>query len=242
MQNGLYVGLSGQKTLMRRLETIADNVANMNTVGFRASGVSFAAEVARTGDSRTAFSSTGTDYVSKRAGPLVRTDNLLDVAIQGDGWFGVKSADGTTSYTRDGRMRMSESGALETLNGAKVLDAGGSPIALDPQGGQPRIAEDGMINQGGRQAGAIGIFSVDGGAKLTRVGNSAVVSDLPAKPVLDFTKNRVVQGWIEQSNVNPIEEMTKLISISRTFDSLNAGMNQTDSAVQDAIKTLGGQA
>lgn len=241
MQNGLYVSLSGQKTLVRRLETIADNVANMNTVGFRSSGVSFAAEVARTGDSRTAFSSPGVDYVSKRAGALVRTDNLLDVAIQGDGWFGVKTAEGT-AYTRDGRMRMSESGMLETLNGSKVLDAGGTPIVLDPQAGQPIIAEDGMINQGGRQFGAIGLFAIEDAAKLTRTGNSAVISDRPAKPVLDFTQNRVVQGWVEQSNVNPIDEMTKLISITRAFDSLNAGMAQTDTAVQDAIKTLGGQA
>jgi flagellar basal-body rod protein FlgF len=240
MQNGFYVSLSGQKTLTRRLETIADNVANMNTVGFRASGVSFAAEVVRTGETRTAFVSSGLDYVSRRAGALVRTDNQLDMAIQGDGWFGVRTADGV-AYTRDGRMRMSESGVLETLNGAKVLDAGGAPIVLDPHAGQPVIAEDGMITQQGRQFGAIGLFAIDDRANLTRVGNSSVVSDKPAKPVLDFTQNRVVQGWVEQSNVNPIKEMTKLISITRTFDSLSAGMAQTDSAVQDAIKTLGGQ-
>lgn len=240
MQNGLYVGLSGQKTLARRLETIADNVANVNTVGFRANGVSFAAEVARTGERSTAFASPGVDYLSRRAGALVRTDNQLDVAIQGDAWFGVSTAAGT-AYTRDGRMRMSQSGALETLNGAKVLDAGGSPIVLDPQGGPPVIAEDGMINQGGRQFGAIGLFTIDEGAKLTQAGDSSVVSDRPAKPVLDFTQNRVVQGSIEQSNVNPIEEMTKLITITRTFDGLSAGLAQMDSAVQDAIKTLGGQ-
>lgn len=241
MQNSLYVSLSGQRALMRRLETIADNVSNMNTVGFRASGVSFAAEVARTGDSSTAFASPGMDYVSRGAGALVRTDNELDVAIQGDGWLGVATADGT-AYTRDGRMRISESGALETVTGLKVLDAGGASIILDPQGGRPVITEDGMISQGGRQLGAIGLFAIDDNAKLTRTANSAVFSDRPAKPVLNFTKNRIAQGWVEQSNVSPVQEMTKLISVSRTFDSLASGMAQMDSSVQDAIKTLGGQA
>jgi len=226
---------------MRRLETIADNVSNMGTVGFRASGVSFAAEVARTGDARTAFASPGADYVSRRAGALVRTDNELDVAIQGDGWLGVATAGGT-AYTRDGRMRIAEYGALETVNGLKVLDAGGAAIILDPRGGRPVIAEDGMISQGGRQLGAIGLFSIEDDAKLTRTTNSAVYSDRPARPVLDFAKNRIAQGWVEQSNVSPVQEMTKLISITRTFDSLSSGMAQMDSAVQDAIKTLGGQA
>ena len=241
MQSGLYVGLSAQTSLARRLETIADNVANMNTVGFRATGISFAAEVAKTGDRQTSFSGAGSEYLSLRAGALVRTDNALDLAIQGDSWFAVKGINGTI-YTRDGRMRISESGALETLNGGKVLDAGGAPIALDPADGAPVIAEDGMITQRGRRFGAIGLFTIPEDAKLTRAENSAVIPDKPAKAALDFTRNRVVQGWVEQSNVNPIVEMTKLISVSRSFDGLSAGMSEMDASLQDAIKTLGGQA
>lgn len=240
MQNGFYVSLSGQRALSRRLETIADNVANMNTVGFRASGVSFAAELGKTGAAQAAFASTGVDYVSRRAGALVRTDNELDVAIQGDGWFSVMTSTGP-AYTRDGRMHISESGTLETLNGLKVLDAGGSNLLLNPQGGPPVITADGMITQGGRQVGAIGLFSIDENAKLTRTMNSAVYTDRPAKPVLDFTQNRIVQGWIEQSNVSPVQEMTKLITVTRNFDGLAAGMAEMDSSTQDAIKVLGGQ-
>lgn len=240
MQNGLYVGLSAQTALSRRLETVADNIANMNTAGFRASGVSFAAEVAKTGAHDTAFVSSGAEYVSLRAGSLVRTENPLDVAIQGEAWFGIRTPNGI-AYTRDGRMQMATSGALESLNGQKVVDAGGAPITLDPALGQPVIAEDGMISQAGRQVGAIGLFAIPGDAKLTRYENSAVVPDKAPRPVLDFTRNRVVQGWVEQSNVNPIEEMTKLIEISRSFDGLSAGLSQMDTTIQDAIKTLGGQ-
>jgi len=85
MQNGLYVSLSAQVALERRLETIADNVANMNTVGYRATGVSFETEVAKAGDARLGYASSGSDFISRRLGGLTKTDNSLDFAVQGDG-------------------------------------------------------------------------------------------------------------------------------------------------------------
>jgi flagellar basal-body rod protein FlgF len=123
MQNGLYVAVSAQVALQRRLETIADNVANMNTIGYRATGVSFETEMARTGDTRLDYVSTGSDYLSRRAGGLVKTGNPLDFAVQGDGWFGIQTPRGL-AYTRDGRARVDESGMLRTLNGDPILDAG----------------------------------------------------------------------------------------------------------------------
>ena len=98
MQNGLYVAVSAQVALERRLETIADNVANMNTVGYRATGVSFESEIARAGDARLNYVSTGSDYISRRSGGLVKTDNALDFAVQGDGWFGIQTPVGP-AYT-----------------------------------------------------------------------------------------------------------------------------------------------
>jgi flagellar basal-body rod protein FlgF len=133
MQNGLYVTVAAQVALQRRLETIADNVANMNTVGYRATGVSFETEMAKAGDARLNYVSTGSDYLSRRAGGLVKTDNALDFAVQGDGWFGIQTPRGP-AYTRDGRSRIDESGTLRTLNGDAILDAGGAPILVDGAG------------------------------------------------------------------------------------------------------------
>src|SRR5579883_3018620 len=113
MQSGLYVSLSGQVALERRLETIASNVANTNTVGYRADGVSFAAELAKAGDQQVAFASSGQSFISRVAGPLTRTGNPLDLAVQGDGWFAIQTPNGI-AYTRDGRMQLTESGALQT--------------------------------------------------------------------------------------------------------------------------------
>ena len=86
MQNGLYVAVSAQVALERRVETIADNIANMNTVGYRATGVSFATEMAKAGETNLNYVSSGSDFLSRRIGGLTKTDNPLDFAVQGDGW------------------------------------------------------------------------------------------------------------------------------------------------------------
>jgi flagellar basal-body rod protein FlgF len=241
MQSGLYVSLSAQVALRKRMDTIANNVANMNTVGFRASEVKFEALLDKTGSANVAFSSTGTDYISRRNGGMVKTDNPFDVAVQGEGWFAIRTAAGT-AYTRDGRLNLSETGTLQDINGNPVLDAGATPIVIDPTAGSPMIASDGMITQGGNQVGAIGLFRIDPQAKLTRSSAGGLIPDRPATPVLDFTTNGVAQGFVENSNVNPVMEMTKLIMVSHAFDSVSNMISSSESSLQDAIKTLGGAA
>jgi flagellar basal-body rod protein FlgF len=241
MQSGLYVALSGQVALERRLQTIASNVANMNTVGYRADGVSFEAQLARAGDSMVAFAGSGSDFISRRSGGMSKTDNPFDVAVQGDAWLAIKTPAGPV-YTRDGRLTLKDSGELTTLNGYSVLDAGGAPIMLDPSAGAPDISRDGMITQKGNQVGALGLFAIDDSAKLTRYANSGVIPSKPATAVLDFATNGVSQGFVEGSNVNPITEMTKLITVTRAFDGINAATEKTESSLTDAIKTLGSSA
>lgn len=241
MQNGLYVSLSAQISLERRLETIAANVANANTPGYRVDGVTFSTELAKAGDSKVSFVDQGQNFVSRRSGPLIATGNPLDMAIQGDGWFAVKS-EGKTVYTRDGRMTMDDSGGLISMTGAPVLDAANAPIQLDPSAGAPSIGRDGMITQNGRQIGVVGLFQLDPDANLIRAGTSGFTSDKAAQPILDFRTNAVIQSSIEGANVDPVREMTRLIEISRNFDGVTNGVTQTETSLQDAIKMLGGAA
>ena len=241
MQNGLYVSLSARISLSRRLDTIANNVANANTPGFRVDGVSFATQLAKAGEAKVSYVSPGETFVSMRAGSLVTTGNPLDAAVQGEGFFAVQQ-NGQTVYTRDGRMQMDETGGLTSLTGAPVLDAAGAPIQLDPGAGPPSIMRDGMILQDGRQLGALGLFQLDPAAKLARAGTSGFLSDKQAQPILNFTANSVVQGAVEQANVDPVHEMTRLIAVTRTFDGVTNGVAQTETSLTDAIKTLGGAA
>ena len=238
MRGNLYVEMSGEIALDKRLDTIANNIANVNTAGYRAQGVAFSSVLSKVGEKPTAFVSTGTDYISRAQGAAEQTGNPLDVAIQGDAWLAVKTPDGT-AYTRDGRMQLSPTGELQTLNGYPVLDAGGSAMLLATDGGPPKIAADGMMTQAGNQVGAIGLFSIPADAKLSRYDNSAVIPDMPATAVLDFSHNTVAQGFAEGSNVNPVLELSKLITIQRAFDGLSNLQQTSENNLQDAIKTLG---
>ena len=238
MDSSMYVSLSAQVALERRLDTIAQNVANLGTVGYRADEVRFESALSKAGSDSTAYVTSGDTFISRRAGALTKTDNELDVAVQGDGWFGINTPSGTV-YTRDGRMRMLESGELQTLNGYSILDVGRAPLTLDPTAGPPIIARDGMITQHGQQVGAIGLFRIDEKTKLNRFENSGVVPEGNASEILDFSNNGVVQGFVEEANVNPISEISKLIAVTRAFEAATSMIDTSDTTAHDAIKTLG---
>lgn len=238
MQDSLYVSLSAQIALERRLDTIADNVANASTVGFRATGVKFEDVVTGSGQKAVSFASAGNTYLSSAHGSLTETGNPFDFAIQGDAWFGIETPAGTV-MTRDGRFSMNENGELRSIEGYPVLDAGGAPIQLDPRGGPPRAGADGSLRQGDQLVGAIGLFDFDPGRNFVRYGNSGIVPPREPEPVTDRADIGVAQGFVEESNVNPVLEMTRLITVQRAFENTAALMRQTASSSDDAIKTLG---
>jgi flagellar basal-body rod protein FlgF len=239
MQSAFYVTLSSQVALDKRLATIAENVANASTTGFRATGVSFDHVLSKTAPTSTAFVSTGVDYISRASGGLTKTDNPFDVAVVGDAWFAIQTPQGV-AYTRDGRFQMLETGDVQTLNGDPVLDVGNAPLVLNPTGGPPTILRDGMISQGDKQLGAIGLFEIDPGATLRRGPNSSVIPSSPATPVVNFSTNGVAQGHLEEANVNPVAEITKLIMAHRAFESASAAYDMMDSSQRNAVRTLGG--
>lgn len=238
MQDSLYVALSSQIALERRLNTIADNVANSSTVGFRATGVKFEDVVSGTGPRSVSFASSGSTFLSTSSGSMVETGNPLDFAIQGDAWFGISTPAGTV-MTRDGRFTLANSGALVTVEGHPVLDAGGAPIQLDPNDGPPQAGADGSLTQNGRLVVAIGLFAFDPGPDFTRYGNSGIVPKTPPQPLVDRQDIGVSQGFVEQSNVNPLMEMTRLIQVQRAFENVSALIRNAGSSVDEAIKTLG---
>ena len=238
MTVSMDVGLSGQLALARRLDTIAHNVANSSSVGFRAESVKFETVLSNQTDRPSNFASPGESYISRRQGPLVSTGNPLDVAVDGDGWLAIETQAGI-AYTRDGRLQVNSDGSLQTVTGYSVLDAGGAPILADPAAGPLAIARDGMISQNGKQLGAIGLFSIPEDAELQRIEGAGITTGTPAEPILDFVSNGVAQGYVENSNVNAVAEMTKLIEVSRAFEGLTRAITMRESTLQNAVRTLG---
>jgi flagellar basal-body rod protein FlgF len=239
MQDGLYVALSSQMALEKRLTTIADNVANMSTVGFRATEVKFEDVVSGLGRESVSFTSPGDTYLSGKAGSLRETGSPFDFAIQGDAWFGIDTPAGTV-MTRDGRFTMNDAGQLLTHEGHAVLDAGGAPVQLDPLNGAPEVGRDGVVRQDGQLVASIGLFNFNPGSNFNRFGNSGIIPSGEPEPVVDRVDVGVAQGFLEESNVNPVLEMTRLIMVQRSFENAAAVMRDTESTFDDAVKTLGG--
>lgn len=238
MENGLYVALSSQVALEKRLNTIADNVANVGTVGFRATGVKFEDVVSGLGDKSVSFTSAGDTYLTDRAGGLRQTSNPFDFAIQGDAWFSIETPSGPV-MTKDGRFKMLPTGELVTLEGYPVHDAGGAPIQLNPQGGAPEAGADGSLSQNGEFVARLGLFNFTPGLNFQRYGNSGVVPWGRPEPVVDRIDIGVAQGFVEDSNVNPVLEITRLIQVQRAFEQVSAMVRDSEGALDQAISTLG---
>ncbi|MBA3448734.1 MAG: flagellar biosynthesis protein FlgF, partial [Pseudaminobacter sp.] len=130
-------------------------------------------------------------------------------------------------------------GQMVTIEGYPVLDAGGAPIQLDPRNGAPQSGADGVLRQDGQIVGAIGLFSFEPGANFVRFGNSGIVPSGEPEPVVDRIDVGVAQGFLEESNVNPMLEMTRLIAVQRAFENTAAVMRSTEQTFGEAIKTLG---
>lgn len=239
MQTGLYVSLSSQIALDRRMATLADNVANSTTVGFRATEVKFNQVVSDQKNADVAFVSQGEEFLSTRNGGLTQTNGTLDFAIRGEAWFQVETPSGPT-LTRDGRFTLTDAGDLVTLNGYPVLDPGGGPIQIDANAGPITLSADGQLNQNGRPVAALGIFEADLSGGFVRAGNSGIITAIPPQPVTDRVDAGVAQGYVEESNVNAIAEMTQLIQVTRAFENIAALTRSSEDSMSEAVRTLGG--
>lgn len=240
MQVGTYVGLSSQMAIERRLDTLADNVANSGTVGFRAQRIQFHEAVQGTGQDATAYVVEGKTYIDDTSGAFRQTGNPLDFAIRGKGWFAVNSSIGMV-LTRDGRFSVDPAGQLVNIDGDPVLDAGGAPVLINPAAGEVTASKDGLLYQNNRLVGSLGLYEFDTTGEVKRYGASGVIPSTQPTPVVDRMDVGTVQGFLEDSNVNPVHEMTRLIMLQRTFDSVASLIKDSDNSLNSAVQLLGGK-
>ena len=247
MDNAIMIGLSRQMTLRRSMDVVANNIANANTAGFKVESLLLENTPARTaehadGPSDVQYVNTwgmGRDFSQ---GELEYTDRALDMAIDGDGFFAVETAAGE-QYTRDGRFHTDADGQLVTADGSPVLDGDTrAPIFLDPNARSTAIAEDGVITQDGVQAGRIGVFEIANRAEMSKQGNGRYTvpeSDDPADEPLAMLNPSVRQGFVESSNVQSITELTDMMTIMRSYQSVSKFLSEAEDLNKRALERLG---
>jgi len=240
MDNAQMLGLQAQRVLQRRMDVTANNLANVATSGFRADALVLE-EAGRTNAHADAdprdirFVRDVTLMHDMRQGPIAITGNPLDVALEGDGFIMVEGPNGPL-YTRDGAFSLTGEGRLVTSDGRAVLNSGGAPIVFDPQGENPVIGRDGAISVAGVEAGRIGVVSFAAPGALSKVGDN--LWDAQGQAAGEFG-GIVLQGAVEGSNVRPVVELTRLIEISRAYQSAARIVSNADDLRQRAIERLG---
>jgi flagellar basal-body rod protein FlgF len=236
MDRLIYTSMTGAKHLLHRQETLANNLANANTTGFRAETVALRAVPARGAEAGTRVftveTTIGNDFTP---GPMQQTGRDLDLAVQGPGWLAVQANDGAEAYTRAGNLQVSPEGELQLPNGLPVLGDGG-PITV-PVNAQISIGADGTISA-----------KLAGQSATNQVGRLKLVNP----PTEDLTKGldglfrtrsgdaaeadanvRVVPGQLEGSNVNVVDAMIGMIAAARQFE---LQLKLLDSAQQNEQK------
>jgi flagellar basal-body rod protein FlgF len=247
MDNTLLVSLSHQLAAYRSMDVIANNIANVSTPGFKRESVKFEEYIS---SMRPAEGETGPKSISfvqdtgvsrdLRPGTLLMTNAPFDVAVGGKGYFAVQTANGER-YTRDGHFSLDTDGNLVDSNGNKVMGDGG-PITLTPDDGTIHFAEDGTITGQTttgttNQLGKLRVVDFENDSTLQAEGNNLFSTDQPAQTATD---GRVQQGMLENSNVEPVVEMAKMIDVMRAYEA-TANLSQAqEDLMKSAIDKLGG--
>lgn len=250
MENAMLVALSRQVALSRELEVVANNIANLDTVGFKGDGAIFQEYVGNTargqnlngGYAKVSFVQDRATWIDLSQGPLERTGNALDVAIEGKGFLAVQTPRGER-YTRNGSLHINANGELVTSEGYQVLGASG-PITFQPKDHNVTISQDGTIsvqvgdnNKTEAQRGRLRMAGFENPGVLQKDGSSTFMAPEGVVAQEDTT-SRFVQGALEKSNVRGVIEMTRMIEVTRTYQQVAGILAQQSDLQQTAIDKL----
>lgn len=243
MENTSLIALSRQAALQRQMDVVAHNLANMNTTGFKGEKVMFIDELvkSRGGDRRLyenlAFVRDIATMRDTTEGQLQKTEDPLDLAVRGNGYFAVETDDGER-YTRKGNFRLDQTGQLVTEDGHPVLSSGGQPIFFSPADREITIGRDGSISTNNGQLGRLRVVSFENEHSLRATGNGLYETEsLPR----DVERPEVLQGMLEGSNVEPIREMANMVEVHRAYDNVKNLIEREHDRMQRTIRELGGQ-
>jgi flagellar basal-body rod protein FlgF len=235
MDNIGYTTLTRQSGLMREMQVVANNIANISTAGFRREGVIFSEHVARlNGDPSLSMAQGHTRSVDLEQGGLSTTGGRFDFAIQGDGFFQVATPDGPR-LTRAGSFTPSATGELVNMDGHQLLDGGGAPVFVPPDAGPVSLAGDGTLSASGIPLAKIGLWQPTDPLTLLHEGGT-LFSAGGMEPAEGAT---LMQGMLEDSNVEPVSEIARMITVQRAYEMGQKLLDSEDARVRGVIQTLG---
>jgi flagellar basal-body rod protein FlgF len=231
-----YVALTRQGGLLKEMQVVANNLANMSTSGFRREGVIFAEAVrALPVEGRSVAMTEARVRVTDTAqGSLQRTGGAFDFAIEGDAFFMVETPAGQR-LTRAGSYARSAEGALVSMTGDVLLDGGGAPIQLPPSG-SIAIGRDGTVTVDGQAVAQIGLVTVEDKSALIREDGVRFRTDAELLPAEGAS---VFQGHLEGSNVEPVGEITRMIEVQRAYELGQTFLDREDQRIRAVVRTLG---
>lgn len=236
MDNAIYAALTRQSGLMQEMRVVANNIANVNTTGFRREGIIFAEHMEKVGPERDTLSMAYARgrLIDLRQGVLTQTNGTYDLAIEGDGFFMVETPDGN-HLTRAGSFQTSHEGELMNADGFRLLDEGQAPIIVPDGASNVSIAADGTLSANGQPFGRIGVFVAPEGEVVNhKAGTTFTVNGDPE--ALETPKIR--QGFLEESNVDPVFEITRMIEVQRNYELGQSFLKREDERIRSIITAM----
>ncbi len=242
MENTSYVALSRQNALWKQMEVVANNMANLNTTGFKAEEVWVGEADVKTKSDTTPFGRS-VAYVHNlgtvrdpKEGPMSKTGAPLDVAIHGNGYFALDTPSGQ-HFTRAGHFRLDENGMIVSSEGYPVVQANNQPIIVAPNEAQINIADDGTVSTENGQIGKMKVVSFANEQDLKKAGDGTYITTATANTV---DRPQLSQGMLEDSNVEAISQMTQMMTVMRNYQSVQNILDNEQDRIVKAMPVLSG--
>ncbi|AGT10128.1 flagellar hook-basal body complex protein [Paracoccus aminophilus] len=236
MDNAIYAALTRQSGLMREMRTVANNIANANTTGFRREGVVFSEYMVslNRGGETLAMANARGRMIDLRPGGLTQTGGTLDLALEGDGFFMVQTPQGNR-LTRAGAFALSPNGEIVDMAGNQLLDDGAAPIAIPDGTKNIGIGSDGTVSADDQPVGRVGLFATPDPSLLQHEAGTLFDPGPNPQPLEDA---RVRQGFIEESNVDPVLEISRMIEVQRAYELGQSFLENEDQRIRNVIVSL----
>lgn len=236
MESTGYITLTRQSGLLREMQVVANNVANAGTAGFRREGVIFSEFVRRAGEAPSlSMASGGTRQVDLTEGGITRTGGTFDFAIRGEGFFMVDTADGPR-LTRAGTFTPGPDGVLANPDGHPLLDAGGTAVTIPPDVRSVLLGADGTLTGDGAPIARIGLWLPADPLALRHEGGTR----FEGGEAVPAPTGQILQGALEDSNVDPVLEVARMIEVQRAYELGQGFLDREDERMRGLIRTIGG--